>query len=315
MDRSRLTNPYPQARPRRSRKAWVASGLTALLVGCAPAPLAPAPTATAPSTPSPSATPASVDSPSLLPLVNVTPFLVLEPPELIPSATPTLLSLPLPPEKLILEAPGPGSQLGSPVHVVGWGGPSSRDLVRLRLLGEDGRVLAQLRTYLLVLPGRSGRFIADLAFQIPGVAEVALLEASYDNPLTGRLDHLTTRQLILLTTGRPLLQPVVAAPEKVSLFTPREDRVITGGSILIRGAAWLDEEGPLLVELLDRQGNLLSSAEVELAAPAPGQLGTFEVTLPYSVPRAQYGWVAVSERSQKFATLLHYTSLRVYLRP
>ena len=70
-----------------------------------------------------------------------------------------------------------------------------------------------------------------------------------------------------------------------------------------------------MVELIDRQGNVLSSAEVVPASPSPGQLGTFEVTLSYTVPFAQYGWIAVSERSLDPPTLLHYTSLRVYLEP
>ncbi len=107
----------------------------------------------------------------------------------------------------------------------------------------------------------------------------------------------------------------MTSAEKLTIFSPREDRVIQGGSIFIQGAAWLDEDLPLLVELIDRQGNLLASAEVRPAAPALGELGTFEVTLPFVVPFAQYGWIAVSERSLDPATLLHYTSLRVYLQP
>ncbi len=250
-----------------------------------------------------------------LPLVNVTPALVLEPPDFAPTPTPTLLSLPLPAERLLIEAPGPGSQVSSPVRIVGWGGPSYQDRVRIRLIGENGEVLAQVRAYLLVPSGRSGRFIVDLPFHFAPVAESALIEVSYENPLTGRLDHLTTRRVVLLSTGRPLVQPNLTAPEKVTIFTPREDRVIEGGSILIRGAAWLDEDLPLLVEILDRQGNVLSSSEVVLAAPALGELGTFDVTLPYNVPYEQYGWVAVTERGVHPPTVLHYTSVRVYLKP
>ena len=285
------------------------------LSACVPASSAPTPTVFPSLVPAPSATPEPSTGAGLLPLVNVTPALVLEPPTFIPSPTPTLLSLPLPPEKLILESPGPGSQIGSPIHIVGWGGPSYRDQVRLRLIGEDGQVLAQIRTYLLVPSGRSGRFIVDLPFQLPGVAEAALIEASIENPLTGRLDHLATRRVVLLSTGRALVHTSLTPPEKVSIFTPREDRVIEGGSILVRGAAWLDEDLPLLVEVIDRQGQVISSAEVVLAAPALGELGTFEATLEYTVPYPQYGWVAVTERGLHPPAVLHYTSVRVYLRP
>lgn len=294
----------------------MAALLAAALTACASPALPPSATASPPATAFPSETPApAAASTTGLPLVNVTPALVLEPPDFIASPTPTLLSLPLPAERLLIEAPGPGSQVLSPARIVGWGGPSHQDRVRIRLIGEDGEVLAQVRTYLLVPSGRSGRFVVDLPFHFAAVAEAALIEASYENPLTARLDHLTTRRVVLLSTGRPLIHSYLVAPEKVTVFTPREDRVVEGGSILIRGAAWLDEDLPLLVEITDRQGNVLSSSEVALAAPALGELGTFEVTLPYSVPYEQYGWVAVTERGLHPPAVLHYTSVRVWLKP
>jgi hypothetical protein len=77
----------------------------------------------------------------------------------------------------------------------------------------------------------------------------------------------------------------------------------------------IDEEMPLLIEIIDRQGQVISSAEVALAAPALGELGTFEATLDYTVPYPQYGWVAVTERGLHPPAVLHYTSVRVYLRP
>jgi len=289
--------------------------LLVLLSGCGPASSAPPATASYSPEPSPTVTPEPPSGAPLLPLVDVTPAVVLEPPTFVPSPTPTLISLPLPPEELILESPGFGSQIGSPIHIVGWGGPSYHDQVRVRLIGEDGQVLAQIRTYLLVPSGRSGRFIVDLPFQLQGVAEAALIEASIDNPLTGRLDHLTTRRVVLLSTGRALIHTSITPPEKVTIFTPREDRVIEGGSILLRGAAWLDEDLPLLIEIIDRQGQVISAAEVALAAPALGELGTFEATLDYTVPYPQYGWVAVTERGLQPPAILHYTSMRVYLRP
>ena len=76
---------------------------------------------------------------------------------------------------------------------------------------------------------------------------------------------------MLLTTGSTAASSTsLVAAEKVTIFTPREDRSRSrAGSILVRGAAWLDEDLPLLVEIIDRQGQMiLASAEVPLAAPA-----------------------------------------------
>lgn len=301
--------------PRLSRR-FVAAGALALgLAGCVASPgtqpAASAGSAESAATPTPPA-----DSPSTpMPVVDGAPALVLEPPEFVSSPTPTRISLPLPQERIVIEAPGPGSQVVSPVRVAGWGGPSAQGWIYVRLIGEQGQVLARITTFTLAPEGSSGQFVVTVPFTIAGVAEAGLVEVSYNGYTTGKLEHIATRPVVFLGVGPARIHTNQGVAEKLTVFTPRQDQVMRQGRVNVSGAALLDEDLPLLVELLDRAGEVLVSTEVEVAAPALGELGTFQAQLEYSVPFAQYGYLAVTERGLHPPAVRHYSSIRVYLEP
>jgi hypothetical protein len=260
--------------------------------------------------PVPPATPATP-----APIVDGTAAIVLEPPEFVSSPTPTRISLNLPQERIIIEAPGPGSQVVSPVRVAGWGGPSSQGKLFIRLIGEQGQVIARTTTFILAPEGASGQFVLTVPFTIPGVAEAGLVEVSYNGITTGQLEHISTRPVVFLSVGPGRVHTNQAVAEDLTLFSPRQDQRVRGGVINVSGAALLDEDLPLLVELLDRTGQVLASADVEVQAPVLGELGTFQTQLTYSVPYAQYVRLAVTERGLHPPAVRHYTSVRVYLEP
>ena len=304
----------PQLSVTRFVKTMAGLGLLALAACSAPssaAPGEPAPVAT------PSETAAAPSGPSATgrPVTDGTPALVLEPPEFILTPTPTRISLRLPQERLILEAPGPGSSVVSPVRVAGWGGPSYQGKIFIRLLGEQGQELARTTTYLLAIEGAAGLFVVTVPFSIPGVAEAGLIEVSFNTPTSNRLEHVSTRPVVFLSVGPPRVYTNLATAEKITIFTPREDRRVSGGLVTVGGAAQLDEDLPLRVEILDRTGQVIGSTEVPVLAPVLGELGTFEALVAYSVPYSQYGRIAVTELGSDPPSLRHYTSVRVYLEP
>lgn len=259
--------------------------------------------------------PSVLPSPTPGPLTESTPPLVLEPPVRIPSPTPALVIAALPPEKLSILLPGPGSQVTSPLEIVGRGGPSLNQRVHLRLLDSYGAEISRTTTYFFALPQNAGRFVTLLSFSVEGVAAAARLEAAMESPRTARLSHLTTVDLVLLGVGSPLIHTGSEGPEKLTLFEPHENSRVTGGRVTVRGAGWVSADVQLQVQVIDRQGTILASADVALEGPGVGELGTFEVDLVYSVPWSQYGRIVVIEPGISIPGIVHFSSIDVYLEP
>jgi hypothetical protein len=263
----------------------------------------------------PSSTPVPGTTPTMAPLTLDTPAVVLEPEELAPTPTQAGLSIDMPAERLAVLQPGPNSQVVSPIQIVGRGGPSYSNRVHLRLIGEDGRVIAQQTTHLWSPAGYAGVFSTELPFEISLVAEAARLEVSTDALRGGRREHLATVNLILLSEGMPLIHPMIEGPERLAIFSPLEGARVEGGTVHVRGAGWVESNEPLTIVVLDYQQTVVGSSEVALQAPGVGQLGTFEADVAYQVHTLQYGRIAVFERSADGSQLIHYNSLEVLLRP
>lgn len=248
------------------------------------------------------------------PITQTTPGVVLEPAELLPTGTPVLSSVDLPESTLHIFEPGPGSQVRSPIRVVGWGGPSFNNAVRVELFGEDGRSIARRFTYIMAIPEGKGRFVIELDFETPLVAEAARLVVSTHSSRYRQLDELTSVEIVLLSAGTELIHPSMYGSEKLAIFAPREGMVVQGGVVQIRGAGWVDTESPLILELIDRNDEVLASREVFLDPHEPGTAGEFSAELPYQIPFSQYARVVLREMGTKIPGITHYSSVEVYLR-
>jgi hypothetical protein len=264
-----------------------------------------------PPTPAPTETP--VASPSPAPYTDATPPIVLEVPVPSPTPLPATPSIGLPAERLSIFEPGPGSQAISPLRVTGFGGPSWQGRVRLRLIGEQGDLLADRTTFLQAMPDIAGRIYTDLTFTFPWVAQTARLEVMTFSTRDGQMDHLTTREVVLLTTGTALIYPTIGGAEKIAIFSPRANGYVRGSPVTVRGGGWLDTPGPLVVEVLDRNGKVVGSVTTPLSTTNTGQVGSFEVQVPYLLESSQYGRIAVYEPAISPPGILHYSSVDVYL--
>jgi len=187
----------------------------------------------------------------------------------------------------------------------------------MRLLGEDGRVLAEGTTWLHVLEGgaHAGRFYGEVPFEIHGVAEAGRLEISMYSYRDGQLSHLSTVDLTLLSVGNPQVHYAMDGPEKLTIFSLREESIVEGGRVNVQGAGWVNSDLPLTVEVSNRDGEILGSAQVHLEAPAIGQLGTFQVEVLYETTDSQWARIVVSEHSADIPGLIHLTSVEVWLKP
>jgi hypothetical protein len=249
------------------------------------------------------------------PFTVETPAIVIEPPVPQPTSTPIPASVGVPAEELALLKPGVGSLVRDPINVEGFGGPSQNNRVQLRLYGEDGRLISEGYTFLYSYPGRPGQFFATVPFNTPLVAETGWLEVRSFGDRYGLLRHLTKIQINLLSVGNEKIYPAIHGAEKLTIFSPREDARISGGTIQLSGAGWVDAEVPLGVELLDAKGQVLATSSAVIDAPGIGQLGTFSVAVPFEVGFGQWGRLGVYERHGDVPGVIHYTSVQVWLEP
>jgi len=293
-----------------------AATLAAACASPSPAP----PTASVPAAPPPSpaaltpaATPLVTGTPA--PLTYATPAVILEPPVISPTPSATPPPVGVPPEALAILNPGPGSQVVSPIRVTGWGGPSLEQRLHVRLVGEDGQVLVDRLDYLQAIPDVPGPFAAQVPFDIPFVAETARLEVSVTSPIDRQLDHLSSLHLVLLGTGTALIYPALRGGEKLFISTPRANALVAGGTAIVSGAGWLDSDVSLIAEVHDGQGNTIGTVATPLSSAGIGQLGTFSAQIPYHIQYAQYGRIAVYEPDTSIPGIVHYSSVRVFLRP
>ncbi|MGD2252037.1 MAG: hypothetical protein PVF70_03870 [Anaerolineales bacterium] len=277
-----------------------------------PSPVPPAGTATSTAAPTATETP---PPPTFAPYTLATPATALDADLPTETPAPTPLAIELPQERLHISRPGAGSNVTSPFLVQGRAGPSWNRQVRIRLLGEDGRVLTDYYARLFGLPDRPSRFGIYIDFSISQLAEAGRLEISNYSPNDRMVDHMASVDLILLSRGQPLVHYLPERPEKLVILSPQEHEAIRGGTVRVQGAGWVGSELPLVVQVLDRQGEIAGTAEVALQAPAMGQLGTFEIEVVYTVPYRQSGRIAVMEMGTYPPGVVHYTSLQVTLFP
>ncbi|MGH2620543.1 MAG: hypothetical protein ACRDHG_08230 [Anaerolineales bacterium] len=303
---------------RRYASALIGLGLAACsAVGPlpAPSPVIPEPQTAAPATELPVVEIPSESTPTPAPFNLATPAIVIEHSAEagVPTVTPPGVGLP--PAQLTIFRPGPTSQLVSPFQVFGRGGPSYNERVSIRLYGEDGRLISDQVTYLLVYPGRAGNFVARVEFDTPYVAEAARLEVSTQDPRYGRLAQLASVDLVLLSTGTPRVHPQLDGPEKLAILSPQEGALIQGGVVQVRGAGWAASDQPLTIELLDRNGSPLARQAIWFDSAVIGQAGSFSVDLSYQIPFAQYARLALFEQSVGIPGTLHFSSVEIWLQP
>jgi hypothetical protein len=264
--------------------------------------------------PSATASPAFTPTDAFSPLTEATRPIVLEPPLPTPTHSPEPPPVNLPDSSIAIFSPGPGSQVLSPVQVLGHGGPSYQERVTVRLLDDQGQQISSAKSILFAYPGNAGRFSANLPFEFNNVSELGSIQVDTFDLRYGRLAHRFTQEVVLLSNGSHRLFPGYQGPAQLAILEPRHDAVIPFGQVQISGGGWTEGLGSLKVVAYDRYGELIDDATVELSSRASGRIGTFETTLTIDLPFSQFGRLAVMEIDPRNDQASFLNSFEVYFR-
>jgi hypothetical protein len=225
-------------------------------------------------TPAPATSVPAAAAPTSPPIASETPA---------PAASPTRLPLrPAQEEAILILEPGPGSRVTSPLRVAGIADSTFEQALVVRLVLDDGTLLALEPTTIQTPMGTRGPFEVDVPLAIGGPADI---------------------------------RPGRAGPEQLQILQPRLVDRISGGIAHVEGFGLASFEGTLLVQIYDVEGNQVGSQAILVQAPEMGVPGPFVADVPYTVTAEGPGRVVVVDPLPVFDGVGHIASVEVILAP
>lgn len=217
-------------------------------------------------------------------------------------------------EAITIAEPGPGSRVTSPLRVAGSADPAQHQEIEVRLLLEDGTVLAQTTATIDAPLGQRGPYEVALPFAISGERQ-AFLQVLSRSARDGGITSLNAVGLTIAATGPEEIRTAAAAPARVTIYEPAPLQTVSGGTVSVSGFGLASFEQTLVVEVLDAAGNVAGSEPVTVESVALGQPGPFSVDVAYSVATAGPGRIVVRDPSPAFGGDVYVTSVEVTLEP
>lgn len=281
------------------------------------------PTHTLPPAPSDTPTPSTTATPNEVtatPTPQATATPLLESGDSLQTEIPALTRTPVDPgdipnAKIEIRNLGALSRIVSPLPIYAYLRPGDGNKVKIELFGEDNRLLVrQIKTFTSLAPGAWTVLITELDFEIAATAESARLRLSVADEY-GRITELNSVPIILLSMGEADITPPADVKAPIIIQQPTRRRLIQGGQVLVSGLARLETDQPLLVQILDRDGNQVGMrfAAVELLEGTPYR--SFTVEVPYAVSKYTEALLVVSDGNGETDKIKHLTSVEIQLSP
>jgi hypothetical protein len=181
------------------------------------------------------------------------------------------------------------------------------------LFGEDGRLMVR-KVLSFSLGTRPVFLVNDIEFEIAAVAETGRLSLSVDD-IYGRTTELASVGLILLSSGETDLNPHGDYLAPLVFASPEAGDEIEGGSLVISGLARPENDNPLKIELLDRDGTIVGERLVAVATGPPDEHRPFATEITYRVDKRTPVLLVVKERGDRVPGTVHLTSMELILNP
>jgi hypothetical protein len=189
-------------------------------------------------------------------------------------------------------------------------------LVRMDLIGEDSRVInTKAMNYTRYAKQRI--LITDtMDFGITAAAETARL-VLYNRDLFGRTISLASVDLILLKVGEDEITPSIQNLEPYIIRYPYADMTVEGGDLLVMGVARPVNNKPLIFELIDQQGQVIASRQLQVAPPSGDLSHTpFQIVISYKVTDTTPVRLSIRQESdQRVPGTVAVESMTVILKP
>lgn len=201
-----------------------------------------------------------------------------------PTNTPTVTLTPTPALAWMrIQKPGPYSKLSSPIQLEALIEPGADGNVYVDLIGEDGRMITQQTLDFHDYQERHFYISPEIPFTIPDAGETARLVVRVVDEFK-RPKYTCSVDVVLLQVGKSELYVNSLVTEPYIVRSPRDEDTISGGVIQVSGVAQVLNDQPLIIELVDEQGEVVGSVQQSVSRPY-GDLShiPFDVYIPYAI--------------------------------
>jgi hypothetical protein len=153
-------------------------------------------------------------------------------------------------------------------------------IVRIDLLGEDGRTLQRGLERVKRNPSGGAYRSFDLAFEIRAVSEKGYIRISSKDDY-GRIQALNTMPVLLYSIGDNKINPMGnTIYERIMYEGLKDGDKVFGGVLNLRGRFWPVNTQPVFLELIQSNGTPVSSRVLDFKGV---DTESFKTTLPYKV--------------------------------
>jgi hypothetical protein len=177
-------------------------------------------------------------------------------------------------------SPGPMSSLVSPFNLQLLLISGESQLVRVELIGEDGRILYRSLERVRRDPSGGVYRNFEIPFEIRAVSERGFIRISSKDD-RGRVQMLNTMPVLLYSVGETQVTPVGnMIYERVAYEGIEEGDEIFGGTLNLKGRFWPFNDQPVFLELVTTEQKVIASRVLDFQGI---DTEPFETTLPYKI--------------------------------
>jgi hypothetical protein len=235
----------------------------------------------------------------------------------IASRTPTITLTSTPPSAWMrLQRPGMYSKVVSPIKIEALISPGDDGYVYVELTGEDGRMVTRQTLDFRAYLNRHFYIAPEIPFEIKAASEIARLvvrvEDRFQRPI-----NICSVDLVLMHLGKNEIYPQPIPQEPYLVRSPRSGSIIQGGVLQINGLARMVNDQPIQFDLIDAQGQIVGSTDLDLSQPY-GDLShiPFNVYIPYAVEEPSDVRLVIYQQSNtRIPGIVWLSSLLLMLEP
>ena len=210
-------------------------------------------------------------------------------------------------------APGPMSKVSSPIDLRMFIAPRATGVTLVELYGEDGRLMARNVLRSVNYNNQFDKVVVELPFETNAAAELGRLQVTTKDTF-GRVQSVKSVHLMLLSVGNSIITNPEYLRESVALSEPPIQHNISGGEVLVQGTMQVFSELPVILELVDKQGQVLGSRMISVG-PADGNYYEINTTIPYQVKAYTPVRLVIRQSDDRIPGPFYLYSQELYLSP